>query len=133
MSMNDYLIMDKSEFVIELVKAILSSESSDDDVLACMAVLHIYCIKVADTVSIDDAGLVRILSPLTRKHCAETVAAALGKNSGPRSHPEYWYVQYDLKTPFEVAADIQGGWKGMIEKSKESITNTGLVSELIED
>ena len=132
-SMTDYSIMNKLDFSIAIAKAILPAEPSDDDVLACMIVLHTFCIKVADDVFIDDAGVGRILSPLTRHHCAETVAAALGESSGPRGHSEYWYAQYDLRTPFEVAADIHGSWKEKAEQSVESMRETGLISELLED
>ena len=131
--MSDESIMTKSEFVRQLVKSVLPPKPSDDDVLACMIVLHTFCMKVAVDVSLVDAESERLLSPLTRRHCAETVAEAMLENSGPRSHSDYWYALYDQRTPYEVAADIEGDWKVNIKHLIESMKATGLVSELVED
>jgi hypothetical protein len=125
--------MTKEEFFLKLVREILSVESPDDEVLACMILLHTHCIEVARSITIDDAGSDGVLSPLTRRHCAAVVATALAGTLFPCADESYWYSQYDQTTPYEVATDVKGEWIGKVNRLMISMKATGLVSEFKED
>ena len=126
-------MMTKEEYFLKLVGEILSVESSDDEVLACMLLLHTYGIRIPCSITIDDAGSDRVLSPLTRRHCTAVVAIALTGSPSPRADERYWYSQYDKETPYEVVADIKDEWMAKVNRLIESMKATGLVSEFVED
>jgi hypothetical protein len=125
--------MTKEEYFLKLVGEILSVESSDDEVLACMVLLHTHSIEVPCSITIDDAGSDRLLSPLTRRHCAAVVAIALAGSPFPKTNERYWYTQYDKMTPYEVVADIRGEWMAKVNHLIQSMKATGLVSECTEE
>ena len=116
--------MTKEEFFVQLAKSALSEESSDQDVLAVMVVLHTHCFRPKEKVTIDDAGGAEVLAAITRRHASEVAARIMGEMGG-NGESEYWYLAYDQHSPFEVVQDISNKWieltNATIERMKESI------------
>ena len=110
----------------------VSAESSDEEVLSLMVIMHTYRFELAQSTNVSDVGEQGVLFPLTRPHCTELIASIF-PTEDKRHNPDYWYWQYDEITPFEVASRIPGEWRNKVNALLSRLLKSGLVTELIED
>ena len=123
----------KKDYFYNLVRSVLSSESSEDDVLSLMIVLHTYRFHVPESAQLDDAGNTTVLYPLTRSHSAEIIASAFPATDQQRHDCEHWNRRYNDRTPFEVASRVEGDWRLKTDRMLSLLKSTGLVARLSED
>lgn len=107
--------MTKDEFFVELATVAIQDGASIQEGLGCMIVLHTCHLRPDANVTLEDAGKENMLAPLTRRHAAETVAKSM-KALGRQPDPEYWYREYDIRCPFEVAEDVTIEWRSVTDK-----------------
>jgi len=122
--------MTKDEFYRAVVGEVLRTGATDEEMLACMIVLHACSLTLADDLALSDAGAERILCALTRRHSAEIISSVLPARFEAKGSAEFWCSRYEEQTPFEVVEDIAGPWKEKFEQAVEAIKRTGLVREV---
>lgn len=112
--------MTKQDFFIELTKAALSAESTEDDILAVMIVFHTYRFCAKPYVVFDPGPKDGVLSAITRRDAAEVVSEVM-ESVGCKIDPVDWAFAYNDRTPFEVVADIPDSWQELTQSAIEKM------------
>jgi len=104
---------------LELAKDLLGPHPSDEDALAVMIVFHTYKIHLKGAILEDRKGVAE-LAAITQRHAAEAIARAWpDRSDGQRVFYNYWYFQYNARTPYEVIEDIPPAWMVRVEQVRE--------------
>jgi hypothetical protein len=118
------------EFFDALAKAVVGKNSTREDVLALMVVLHTHTFQIGPSVVLTDAGGHQVLMPITRNHAAEAVGAAMASLGRP-GNPSMWHDEYCRRTPFEAAGSITEKWRSHVANVIERMKASTLVCEVL--
>lgn len=124
--------MTKQEFFQTAARSLLSSESTDEEVLALMLVLHTHCFHLPETIELQDAGKARVLAALTRHGAAEIVASAFPKTK-KQSQETFWFWEFNESTPFSGTFEMPQIWKDRVDKMITRLKQCGLFKDVIEE
>ena len=124
--------MRKDEFFELAARQVLAGTSAVDDALSCMIILHTMCLHVRQEIQLEDSGSESFLSPLTRRHAAEIIAAAMNGKGSRFGDAPFWYYEYDCRTPFETIDDVTDHWKAKVNESIGAFRVTDVVDDLHE-
>lgn len=127
------MLIEFEDYFRTVAKDILSTESSDEDVLSLMIILHTQRFHLPSDIKISGCEKYSVIPPLTRRHGAEMIAAVFPKNDNPRNDPVHWYYKYDKRTPFERSEGIPTDWRERVDQMIDRLKKTQYVSDLSED
>ena len=126
--------MQLDEYFQLLANCVISAESTIDDSLAMMIILHTQQLRLPPEIRIENVGEARSLCPLTRRHAAEVVALSARQIGAATSYdPTELYVEYDRRTPFEGIYDAPQDWIERVEDVMARLKVQKLVEEISED
>lgn len=125
--------MKKVDFFKLVASRMISLESSDEDALFVMIVLHNFCVHVAPDIKLDDAGKERVLMPLTRQHASEILASCFPRADRDRSNDSYWYKKYVETVPDNSVATFPEVLRRGTEATLVRLRDEGLITDCHED
>lgn len=128
--------MTSQKFWTFVVKHVIDRLGSyEDNVLACMIVLHTQDILVRDECEFEDVvwpvGTTHRLHAITRRHASEIVAASTGHES-EQDAIDKWYALYCTHTPFEVIDSAPQPMKDRVYDVIECVRNLPLVVSVVD-
>ena len=123
--------MNSQDLFISVVKHVINELGSDEnDILACMIMLHTQDIFVTLECEMNDVvwpvGEPHKLCAITHCHASEVVAAALGHES-EQGIIDLWYSTYCTRTPFELLEDVPEPWMGRVLNAMTCVKGHPLV------
>jgi hypothetical protein len=129
--------MEMLEVHRQVLQDSVRSRAADTDILWRMVVLHTHSLVLRPGVTVKNCGPVdpgddgRVtLSPLTRTHLAELVAACWPPGSR-RADPAFWFTAYARQTPYELFDDVPSEHRERAGAALEYIARQDPIDELI--
>ncbi|GIW80063.1 MAG: hypothetical protein KatS3mg105_1870 [Gemmatales bacterium] len=127
--------MNSQQFFVALVKHVVDKLGDEEDnILACMIVLHTQDILVNDNCRLVDVswpvGAPHRLHAITGRHAAEVVATALGHES--QQAIDEWYSMYCTQTPYEVLKSVPKPMMEKVENVIRCISEHPLVESVVD-
>ncbi len=118
------------EMLEALARNGLGAQPTDEDALAVMLLLHTHHVHLGGPVLSDRPG-VQEVAAIAQRHAAEVVAAVWpDRLDKTRTSPQHWYYQFNARTPFEVADDVEPPWDERLARVKQKVLQSGLVQSL---
>jgi hypothetical protein len=124
--------MTKEQFFRTIARCVLHPDSSEEEVLSLMLLLHTHCIHLSPSIKLVDAGGSTSLQPLTRHSCADAVAAAFAADDKRNDH-WYWFMTMNKKVPFCGTFEMPETWKDRLRVMIATLKSTDLVSDVREE
>src|SRR5262245_50814793 len=119
--------MDAEEIHVNLAREALQRFTDEDDALALMVLLHTHQIRLKEPI-LDDRPGITLLSAITQRHAAEVVAATWpDRTNTERTSREYWYYQFNSRTPYEVVDDISSDWMTRVQLLRAYLASVSIV------
>ena len=119
-----------NEMLEALARTGLGAQPNDEQALSVMLLLHTYHFQLGGPVLSDRPGIKEV-SAIAQRHAAEVIAAVWpDRRDEARTSAQHWYYQFNARTPFEVADDIEPPWDERLARVKEVVLQSGLVQTL---
>ena len=119
-----------NDVYIRWARELLGERPNEEDGLALMVLLHTHRVRLSEPI-LDDRPGVTELAAITQRHAAEILADSWpNRGDAQRSNRGYWYYQFNARTPYEVIEDIPQDWTLHIQRLREALARSPMVSSL---